>query len=121
MESQPDRVLYVGSQDSESVGQERALIANGITVSSVVTPENAVSYVRNSTVNVVLLDADSHSSEVSSIAGALKVAKPAVRIIALSSTEEPPSYVDAVVVKPVDLDALLAAVQHNLSLRGEAQ
>lgn len=116
MSDQSNRVLYVGSPDSESVGQERVLVASGISVSSVAAPESAVTYVRNSSVRVVLLDADSQPFEVSSLAGALKVAHPAVRIIALSANEQPPSYVDTVIPKPVDLDALLAAVQHNLSL-----
>ena len=120
MESQSNRVLYVGSADTESVGQERVLVASGISVSSVEAPESAVTYLRNTAVRVVLLDAESHSCEVSSLAGAMKVARPAIRIIALTAAEQSPDHVDAVLTKPVDLDALLAAVQHNLSLQENA-
>ncbi|HEY3927480.1 MAG TPA: hypothetical protein VGL89_03810 [Candidatus Koribacter sp.] len=113
-------ILYVGRSDAQSLGRERALVANGIRVASVSAPEAAVTYVKNSEVRVVLLDDAAPGVDLSSVAGSLKVANPGLRIIALTSSEDLPEYVDTVLQKPIELEKLLDAVQHNLALRQSA-
>ncbi len=112
-------VLCVAEFDTKSIGRERALVAGGIGVACVGTPEAAVSYVKNSPVRVVLID-DAVAPEVSRLAGALKVASPDLRIIALTSSKEELLHVDAVLQKPIDLQALLRVVQQNLEPRGSS-
>jgi len=113
-------ILYLGNSSTENLSGERALVANGIGVAAVSAPEAAVSYVKNSEVRVVLLDEAAPGLDLSAVAGSLRVANPWLRIIALISSEDAPRYVDTVLQKPVDFEALLEAVQHNLALREAA-
>jgi DNA-binding NtrC family response regulator len=109
-------VLYVGTAGAQSIGRERALVASGIAVASVVAPEMAVTYVRSSNVRLVLLDdAMGQHCDLSLLAGSLKVASPSLRIIAMVSPGNPPRHVDTILEKPIAVEVLLHAVQMNLA------
>ena len=85
-------------------------------MATVAAPESAVAYVRQTNVRLVLLDdAQANDLDLSLFAGALKIASPSLKIIAMVASGEPPRYVDAVLEKPFDLEALLKAVHHNLA------
>lgn len=110
---QQKSVLSVADFGVQSIGRERALVAGGIGVATVISPEMAVSYVKNTRVRVVLID-DAVTPDLSNVAGALKIARPNLYIIALASTGEALEHVDTVLLKPVGFQELLAAVQLNL-------
>ncbi len=108
-------ILYVGEPGPQSLGHERALVASGIGVATVAAPETAVSYVRNTNVPLVLLDDEQVSDlNLSLFAGALKVASPSIKIIAMVAGGRP-RHVDTVLEKPCRLEALVRAVHHNLA------
>ena len=106
------RILYVGAQGAHTNARERALVSSGIGVASVEAPESAVTFVKNSSVRVVLLD-DDGAFDISQLAGCLKVAQPAVRIIALLSEERDIPHADMVLPKTVEVESLLTVIQQN--------
>ena len=117
MDDATNRVLQVGNSGSQGIGIERVLVASGIGVATVTTPESAVTYVKNSEIRVVLLDEATAEMDISKLAGSLKIANPSLKVIALVSNGQPREYVDAILQKPIDLQVLLEVVQQNLALR----
>jgi hypothetical protein len=65
-------------------------------------------------VRLVLVDDSQVDLDLSFFAGALKVASPSLKIIALVASGKP-RYVDTVLEKPFQVDVLLKAVRHNLA------
>ncbi len=108
-------ILYVGTPGIENNGRERALVASGIGVASVESPESAVSYVKNSNVRVVLLE-DAGTLNVPLLASCLKIANPFVRVIALMPEHNGAEHVDMYLRKPVSIEALVNAIRQNLAL-----
>ena len=106
------RILYVGAPGAHTNARERALVSSGIGVASVEAPESAVTFVKNSSVQVVLLD-DDGAFDVSQLAGCLKVAQPAVRIIALLSDAKEIAHADMVLPKTVEVESRLTIIQQN--------
>ena len=106
-------ILYVGAAGTQDLGGERTFTDNGFGVASVTAPESAVTYVKNSNVQVVLLD-ELSNIDISKFAGSLKVASPFLKIIALVTSSHAPEHVDAVLRKPIDPTRLIAAVHQNL-------
>ncbi len=106
------RILYVGAPGAHTNARERALVSCGIGVASVEAPESAVTFIKNSSVRLVLLD-DEGGFDVSELAGCLKVAQPALRIIALTSSGEELPHADLVLPKSVEVEALLTVIQQN--------
>ncbi|ABF42926.1 response regulator receiver protein [Candidatus Koribacter versatilis Ellin345] len=112
-------ILYVGTPGVDNNCREHALVASGIGVASVESPESALSYVKNSGVSVVVLE-DTGNMDVPLLASCLKVANPFVRVIALTNDPTSAPYVDTPIAKPVSIDILLKAIRYNLALSGIA-
>ena len=112
-------ILYVGTPGVDKSGREHALVASGIGVASVESPESAVSYVKNSDVRVVLLE-DTETLNVALLASCLKIANPLVRVIALTNNHLRAPHVDTPIAKSASIETLLTAIRYNLALYGTA-
>lgn len=105
-------VLFVGAAN----GHGRLLAQHGIGVESIAQPEDAVTYLKQTPVPVVLLDGNQLSVDLSSLAGCLKIACPFVKVIALTASSQRPTHVDAVLMESVASEVFLTVVQQHLSL-----